>query len=305
MQARRFVVFAGGCHARRLLRRKALVLLFACVARVFALGTEEFGNEPLSPANYEAWPGIAEVVNDKSRVYQSWVNGNENMYYAGGVDELNRVLKLFAAAKIPLREVVFRPDAGVTHSFDQTKPPIKFNWRLHVVGGIAASLTGSDKGELVWPKHPRLTIHTDGLDLTKLDIPDGLALVSIDELSARTREAIDSTNQNVRGWMAGVLVGLDSFDPANLATLEKQLTDKSDWVRLNAAGSISQFGSQAKSAVPALKECLERPDENLKTAARKAIETIESAPNRSEQAQAHAEGLKAIKEFLEARKRKP
>jgi hypothetical protein len=282
-----------------------LVLAVALAAEAFAAGEEEFGNEPLSPANYEAWPGIADVVNDKSRIYQSWVNGNENMYYAGGADELNRVLKVFAATKIPVREVVFRPDPGVTHSFDQTKPPIRFNWHLHVVGGIAASLTGADKGELVWPKHPRLTVHTTGLDLAKLDIPDGLTFVSVDELSARTRKAIDSTNQNVRGWMAGVLAGLDSFDAANLATLEKQLTDKSDWVRLNAAGSISQFGSQAKTAIPALKDCLERPDENLKTAARNAIETIELAPPRSEQAQAHAEGLKAIKEFLEARKQKP
>lgn len=282
----------------------ALVLLFAFAARVFALGTEEFGNEPLSPANYEAWPGIADVVNDKSRIYQSWVNGNENMYYAGGADELNRVLKLFAATKIPVREVVFRPDPGVTHSFDQTKPPIKFNWHLHVVGGIAASLTGSDKGELVWPKHPRLTIHASGLDLARLDVPAGLALVSVDELSARTRGAIDSTNQNVRGWLAGVLARLDNFDAANLATLEKQLADKEDWVRLNAAGSVSLFGSQAKTAIPALKDCLERPDENLKSAARKAIETIESAPDRTKEAEAHAEGLKAIKEFLEARKRK-
>jgi hypothetical protein len=283
----------------------AIGLFFAFAARALAAGTEQFGNEPLSPANYEAWPGIAEVVNDKSRVYQSWVNGNENMYYAGSADELNRVLKLFAAAKIPLREVVFRPDPGATRSFHDMEPKIKFNWHLQVVGGIAASLTGTDKGELVWPKHPRLTIHTPGLELSKLDIPEGTTLISVDELSARTREAIDSTNQNVRGWMAGVLAGLDSFDPANLATLEKQLADKSDWVRLNAAASIGLFGSQAKSAVPALKDCLDRPDENLKSAAKKSIETIESAPDRSAEAQAHAEGLKAIKEFIAKHRPRP
>ena len=71
----------------------ALVLAVALAAQALAEGTEEFGNKPLSPASYETWPGIAEVVNDKSRVYQNWVNGNENMYYAGGGDELEFQLR--------------------------------------------------------------------------------------------------------------------------------------------------------------------------------------------------------------------
>lgn len=282
-----------------------LALLVVPTARCLALGEEQFGNEPLTETNYAAWKGLAEVVNDKSRVYYNWINGNENCYYAGGIDQLNAVLKKFAAADLAEHEVVLRPDAGVAGSFDEAKKT-SFNWHLQIFGGIAAHLTTLDKGDLVWPKHPRLTIHATGeFDLAKLEVPQGIKLLTSEDLGVRARQGIESKAQNVRGWSAGVVAQLDSHDPANLAAVAKLLADDNDWVRLNAAGSIGLFGQQAKSAIPALKNCLERPDESLKTAAKQAIETIESAPDRTEEAQAHAAGLKKIKEFIAANKPKP
>ena len=41
------------------------------------------------------------------------------------------------------------------------------------------------------------------------------------------------------------------------------------------------FGPQAKAALPALKECLTRKNEGLKTTAQKSIEQIEAAADRS------------------------
>lgn len=289
----------------RLMQAAALsVLLVIPAVKGFALGTEEFGNGPLSPENYKQWPGIAEAINDKSRVYTNWVNGNEHMFFAGGADELNRVLKVFAAAEMPVHEVVLRPDAGVTRSFDATKPPIKFDWQLHVVTGIAASQFDSDKGELAWPKNPRLTIHAGpDFPLEKLEIPKNVKLVSIEEQSAVARLAMDSTDKSVRGWSAGIVARLDNHDPANLAALERMLADDDDWVRRNAAGSIGLFGSQAKSAIPALKSCLDRADANLRAAAESAIKAIEEAPDRTEETKAHAAGLKRIREFIAGAKR--
>jgi HEAT repeats len=276
-----------------------VALLVVPAARSFALGSEDFGNKPLSPLNYAQWKGIAEVANDKSRVYQQWVNGNESMYYAGSVDDLNRVLANFAAAEMPVHDVVLRPDPGVTRSFDQTRGPIKFDWHLHVVTGIAASQFGSDKGELAWPKNPRLTIHTSpNIRLERLKIPKGVKVVSIEEQSAIARLAMDSTDKSVRGWSAGIVARLDNHDPANLAALERLLADDDDWVRQNAAGSIGLFGRQAKSAIPALKNCLTRADANLRAAAENAVTAIEAAPDRAEDAKAHAEGLKSIREFI-------
>ena len=277
-------------------------LLVVPAATCLALGTEEFGNKPLSALNYPNWKGIIDVVNDKSRVYQRWVNGNEHMYYEGGIDDLNRVLKSLAAAEMPVHEVVLRPDAGVTNSFDATKPPIKFNWQLHVVTGIARSLTNSDKGDFVWPKHPRLTIHTAGdFDFSKLAVPKEVKLISIEQQCAVARLAMDSTDKSVRGWAAGVVAHLDQHDPANLAALERLLADEDDWVRLNAAGSIGRFGGAAKSAIPALKECLLRADANLRAAAEKAIESIEATPDRRKEVEEHAAGLKKIREFVQQR----
>src|SRR5688572_21299344 len=132
---------------------------------LFAAGDEQVGNEPLSAGNYAKWPGLVEVVNDKARAYYSWVNGNENFYYVGSIDELNAALKNFAKADLKGHEVVIRPDAGKVQSF-QGDNKFTFHWHLQIMDGIAGHLTTRDKGDLVWNKHPRFTIHLgDEIDL--------------------------------------------------------------------------------------------------------------------------------------------
>jgi hypothetical protein len=170
--------------------------------------------------------------------------------------------------------------------------------------GIAGHLTTRDKGDLVWNKHPRLTIHVGGdsdpnrIDLAKLEIPKGVKLLAASDLSARARQGIESKDQTVRGWSAGVIASLDARDPKNQAAIEKLLTDDVDWVRLNAAGSIPLFGAKAKSALPALKACLERKDEGLKTSAQKAIESIEMATVDQVAEQKYAAELDRIEKFI-------
>lgn len=270
--------------------------------KVWALGEEQIGNEPLSDANYAKWPGLVEVVNDKARVYYSWVNGNENFYYFGTIDELNAALQNFAKADLKEHEVVLRPDAGKVGSF-QGENKFTFQWHLQIMDGIAGHLTTRDKGDLVWNKHPRLTIHVGSdIDLAKLEIPKGVKLLDVTELSAQAREGTESKDKTVRGWCAGVIAHLDPHDTENQAAIESLLKDEDDWVRLNAAGSIPLFGAKAKSALPALKECLERKDEGLKASAQKAIETIESAKEDQEADKRHAESLDRIKRFIADRK---
>ena len=57
--------------------------------QAFALATDEVGNKPLSELNYTEWKGIMPLVNDKARVYQVWVNGNEHFYFKGTTKPLN------------------------------------------------------------------------------------------------------------------------------------------------------------------------------------------------------------------------
>ena len=275
-----------------------VALFVATPTHLFALGDERIGNEPLSAGNYAKWPGLVEVVNDKARAYYSWVNGNENFYYFGTIDELNAALKNFAKADLKEHEVVLRPDVGKVQSF-QGENKFTFSWHLQIMDGIAGHLTTRDKGDLVWNKHPRLTIHLgDEIDLAKLEIPQGVKLLSVTELSARAREGTDSKDKTVRGWCAGVIAHLDANDEKNRAAIETLLKDEDNWVRLNAAGSIGLFGAKAKSAIPALKECLERKDDGLKTSAQKAIETIEAAEADLAATQKQAEAIERIAKFV-------
>jgi HEAT repeat protein len=99
-----------------------------------------------------------------------------------------------------------------------------------------------------------------------------------------------------------VIAHLDARDANNQAAIEKLLKDDDDWVRLNAAGSISLFGAKAKSALPALQECLESKDEGLKTSAQKAIDAIQAAKEDAAAERQHADTAEKIKKFVAARK---
>jgi len=276
--------------------------LLATGGRAWGAGEEQVGNEPLGDASYTGWKGLIDVINDPARVYYSWVNGNENFYFAGDTEKLNAALKKFAATDVEVKEVVLRPAPGDTTSFGGDKQ-FKFQWHLQIFGGIAAHLTTRDQGDQVWNKHPRLTVYVGGdIDLAKLDVPKGVTLVAIDELSARARKGIDSKDKTVRGWSAGVIAHHDSFSAENLKAIETLLTDEDTWVRLNAAGAVTQFGTQAKSALPALKACFDRMDEGLTQRAVQSIAAIEAAKDDADQQREHAAAVAKIKEFVAGQK---
>jgi hypothetical protein len=160
--------------------------------RAFGLGSEEFGNEPLAEANYTDWKGIVPVINDKSRVYQQWVNGNEHFYYVGKAKEVNAALAHFAKVEAKHHVVVLRNGPASAQSFQQLVIP--YNWQLHVVGGIAKAKAVDDVADLDWQKDPVLTIHLgDGIDLKSLELPAGvtLAVRKEDEKQKAQQELID------------------------------------------------------------------------------------------------------------------
>lgn len=63
-------------------------------------------------------------------------------------------------------------------------------------------------------------------------------------------------------------------EPADIQALIKQLKDKDAFVRLRAAKTLGQMGEKAKEAVPALKEALADPDEDVQAFAKRALELI-------------------------------
>src|ERR1700678_4556702 len=87
-----------------------LVLAFPSV--VLALGQESFGNTPV--ANQPEWvKGVLDVVNQESRVYSMWVNGNENFFYRGNAQALNEALKKYRAVETGgARRLILLPGTG-------------------------------------------------------------------------------------------------------------------------------------------------------------------------------------------------
>ena len=157
-----------------------------------------------------------------------------------------------------------------------------------------------DKGDLVWSTRPVLTIHTGkSIDLAKLVIPKALKIVPLDEVKKRTIQGLASTDQTVRGWACGVLTELGPYDTRSVEAIQAMLKDPVDWVRLNAAHSLPEFGKRAAVALPLLRENLNSKDADLKDAAEKGIAKIEGAPDRSEAAKSHREQAAKINAFIE------
>lgn len=284
---------------RAFLPLAAILLLALSFAptRSFALGTEEFGDEELSAANYTEWPGLFELASDKTRVYSNWVNGHENFYFKGSTDQLNEALKKFAAIKIDKHEVLIRPGPGKAHSFNSERI-LDCNWNVEVYGGISKHVVELEKGDHFWSSVPTMMIWIGGdIDLAKIKIPEGVKVVGVNEKAARAREGLDSKDQTVRGWGSSVLADMNPYDRRNVAAVEKLLQDDVSWVRLCAAGTMKQFGASAKSALPLLKEAEKSDDEQLKSRATEAIAAIEAAKEDEAAKLAFDEGVKKIAEF--------
>lgn len=102
------------------------------------MGAGELGNKPLSELNDPEWKGIVPIVNDQSRVCQSWVNGYESFYYTEATTQLNAALAKFAIVEAKSHVVVLSPGPAEQRSL-LDKNPIPFNWNLQIIGGIANS----------------------------------------------------------------------------------------------------------------------------------------------------------------------
>lgn len=279
------------------------LLVLARAETAFARGEESFGNKPLAAANYADWQGVLPVINSPQRIYTTWVNGNEHFYFQGDVDQLNEVLRDFAKVETPVRELVIRPENGITKTFDGKVVP--YDWNVHLIGGIARHMSRLDKGALVWPTHPVMTLYL-GMDfpLEKLQIPEEVTVTRVAELKKRIIEALESRDQTVRGWSAGELADVDRFDGRSVTIIARMLDDDEGWVRLNAAGALARFGAKSRSILDQLRPLEKSDDEALRTQVAKSIAEIEKAEDAKDAEKDHQARLKAIDRFLSSRSAK-
>ena len=263
-----------------------------------ALGQEEFGNKPKRDANYQTWPGILGVINDKHRVYRWWVNGNEKFYFVGDTAALNDALTQFSETEFPQLEVVLRPAPGKASTFSGEKT-VDFNWELHLVGGIAAGMRRQHLGEKIWVAHPVLTVYVGGnIELSKLKIPANVTVSQIADLQKRYAEALGSESKTVRGWVCGSIASLDPYNSAAMYRVAKMLIDEDPWVRGNAVSALKSYGAEAKPAIKHLQSASDSGDERMKQRIAAAISEIESATLDEKAKSAHVAMVKEIAMFV-------
>lgn len=273
----------------------AIVLLYASTA--FALGEESVGNEKMSGANYKDWPGALAVINDEHRVYRTWINGNEQFYFAGDTKALNAALVEFAKIKADRRVVVLRPVPATTNNFAGDHV-FEYSWRLHLLGGIAKHMATRDLGDNIWDPNPHLHVHIGGdIQLMHLEIPKDVEVLEIADLQKRYAKSFGSTDQSVRGWACGELAQLNVYDEKSMKQIAKQLQDGESWVQLNAAGALRLFTHQADEAVAKLKTVVSE-DEQLNKRIAETIETLESAKPDDKAKAAFLKSLKSIHGFV-------
>jgi thiol-disulfide isomerase/thioredoxin len=285
----------------------------ATVRQAHGLGEQHFGNRPLNERNYQQWKSIMPVINHESRVYHTWVNGNEHFYYRGSTKELNDILQKFAALDVDVREVVndilqkftakgvdvreivLRPGPKKAMTFNR-KEQIGYNCLLHIQGGISRH---EEEVTNVFDKYPTITVFVDdsNIVLERIKIPAGVALIELADLRNRYLKGLYSKDREVRGYASYFLAQVDIYNESNVLAIAKLLEDEDMWVRLMAANALSRFGRKARPTLPALKRGLQDSNERIRNRFQETIEKIEAAKDTTEAEQKHRRILKKISQF--------
>lgn len=215
----------------RTLLISAIVLLLAQPA--LALLISEPGNKPQPEANYTDWPGVINAVNDPSRVMLVWVNGNEQLMYAGTADDLNRVIGKFAATNVPKLELRLLPaNADLKSVKEGPQFIVKYDWSIELNGGVAKAFAVAQELDPVMPLHPVLTVYvSDRIDLQQLNIPQNLIIAQRDDRKTQLQEAMKSDNVARRNHAESLWKALEpELEPDQRLIYEKRTAQISAWV---------------------------------------------------------------------------
>jgi len=141
------------------------------------------------------------------------------------------------------------------------------------------------------------------LDVTDLEIPKGITVLTVDDLVAVHLKGLKDTNSTVRGMAIQDLIRLVSYSDKVMPALTDMLQkEKHEWVRRVAASCLAGVGEQAKAALPALKKGLNDPDATIRKEFQTAIEQIENAKEPSGRADELKSKLAILKDIREFKK---
>ena len=138
-------------------------------------------------------------------------------------------------------------------------------------------------------------------DVTDLDIPKGITVISVDDMLAAGWKELNDADYIVRSLAIQELTQLALYsDKVVPALVDALQNDKNNHVRRVAAACLAHVGVQAKSAVPVLKQGLDDPDAYIRNACQTALERIANAkdtPGQTERIQKELAILQEINEF--------
>ena len=248
----------------------ALGLMFWGAENAFGLVEETLGNKPLLEANYDEWKGtdIMPLLNHSSRVYHTWVNGNEHFYYRGDTEALNDMLRKYAAIEVKIREVVFRPGAAETETLQGESIPC--DWELHLLTGLAAH--GKPPGSEIelGKKNPTITVFigSGNVEVEKIKIPRGIKFIDISDLRLRYSEGLKSSDSRVREIAANKMAKLKSYeksveDSVWAALHNLKYSDPREFVKLIWYEGMSYKSARRlikSDSLPTLYELLKDPE---------------------------------------------
>lgn len=306
----------SGCAKNRCfswLLLSVAIFMFTTTRQAHGLATQRVGNKPFHEINYQQWKSIMPVINHESRVYHTWVNGNEHFYYRGGTKALNDILQKFAALDVDVREVVndilqkftalgvdvrevvLRPGPKKVTTFNKEEQ-IGYNCLLHIQGGISRH---EEEGTNVFDKYPTMTVFVDGSNITleRIKIPAGVALIEVADLRDRYLRGLYSKDREVRGYASYFLAEVDVYNESNVLAIAKLLDDEDSWVRSMAIAALSRFGQKAGPALPALKRGMQNSNGRRRDRFQETIEKIKAAKDTTEAEQKHRRILKKISQF--------
>lgn len=116
------------------------------------------------------------------------------------------------------------------------------------------------------------------LDVSDLEIPKGITVLTVSDLLAAGFRDLDNKDQHIRGSAIQELTSLASYsDKVVPAVIKKLDPGENEWVRRVAAGCLSSLGVSAKAAIPTLQRGLADRDANVQKAFQEAINVIEKA----------------------------
>ena len=127
----------------------------------YGMGTEQVGpdSDQRHPTIAQpGWPaGTVELLRQESRVYSSWVNGNEHFYFNASPDEINKLIGLFSKTRMRDHELWIK--TGKQQVTSATGDKISYNVNFHVLGGLALGMPRRDESPNT--HEPTLTVYID------------------------------------------------------------------------------------------------------------------------------------------------